>query len=173
MSVYLLGFKRFEYKVLVRLNSIIEHRVLRGLVLAVTQLGELITPFILAGLFLFSAKTRPMGIMLAAAQYATYIPVYLIKEAVARPRPYQAYKTITNGGPSLKDYSFPSGHTTSAFTTATVLAYFLPAGALLFYVLAALVGLTRMILGVHYPTDVFIGSLIGTGIPLFLLSFLP
>ena len=111
--------------------------------------------------------------MLAAAHYATYIPVHLIKEAVARPRPYQAYRTITNGGPSLRDYSFPSGHTTSAFTTATVLAYFLPAGAPLYYILAALVGLTRMVLGVHYPTDVLIGSIIGTVIPLFLLALLP
>ena len=173
MSVYLMGIRRFEYKVLVRLNSIIEHRVLRGLVLAVTQLGEMITPFILAGIFLVNTATRPVAFLLAAAHFATFIPVQLIKEAVARPRPYQAYRNITNGGPSLKDYSFPSGHTTSAFTTATVLVYFLPAGAPLFYTLAALVGLTRMILGVHYPTDVFIGSIIGTVIPLFLLALLP
>ena len=86
MSVYLLGIKRFEYKVLVRLNSIIAHRVLRGLVLAVTHLGDLVTPFVLAGLFLFNAGTRPVGIMLAAAHFTTYIPVQLIKEAVARPR---------------------------------------------------------------------------------------
>ncbi|NLW59138.1 MAG: phosphatase PAP2 family protein [Firmicutes bacterium] len=172
MSVYLLGIKRFEYKVLVRLNSIIAHRVLRGLVLAVTHLGDLVTPFVLAGLFLFNAGTRPVGIMLAAAHFTTYIPVQLIKEAVARPRPYQAYRNISNGGPSLKDYSFPSGHTTSAFTTATVLAHFLPAGAPLFYILAALVGLTRMILGVHYPTDVLIGGIIGTVLPQFLLAFL-
>ena len=107
MSVYLMGIRRFEYKVLVRLNSIIEHRVLRGLVLAVTQLGEMITPFILAGIFLVNTATRPVAFLLAAAHFATFIPVQLIKEAVARPRPYQAYRNITNGGPSLKDYSFP------------------------------------------------------------------
>lgn len=170
MSVYLLGIKRFEYKVLSVLNTITEQRFLRVFVLALTQLGASITPFLLAGLFLLGEGTRPVGIMLAAAHFCTELPVRLIKEAVARPRPYQTYCNITNGGPALKDYSFPSGHTTSAFTTATVLAHFFPKGTPIFYSLAALVGLTRMILGVHYPTDVLIGSLIGTVLPPVLLS---
>ena len=173
MSEYLLSIKRFEYKVLSVLNIITNQKLLRSLVLSITQLGTTTTPLLLAGLFLSREETRAMGIFLAAAHFCTNIPVQLIKDAVARPRPYQAYSSINNGGPALKDYSFPSGHTTSAFTTATVLAHFLPEGMLLFYGLAALVGLTRMILGVHYPTDVLIGSLIGTFIPLFLLIFIP
>ncbi len=173
MSVYLLGIKRFEHKVLSTLNTITDYKFLRSLVLTITQLGTTTTPLLLAGLFLLKDATRPVGFLLAAAHYCTLIPVLLIKNAVARPRPYQTYSNITNGGPALKDYSFPSGHTTSAFTTATVLAHFVPAGSLVFYGVAALVGLTRMILGVHYPTDVLIGSLIGTFIPLFLLILIP
>ena len=172
MSENLLGIKRFEFKVLSTLNVITNQKLLRTLVLTITQLGESITPLVLAGLFLLREATRPLAILLAAAHFCTIIPVQLIKDAVARPRPYQTYRNIRNGGPALKDYSFPSGHTTSAFTTATVLAHFVPAGTPVFYSLAGLVGLTRMILGVHYPTDVLIGSLIGTALPLLILSFI-
>ena len=173
MSAYILGLKRFEYKIVSTLNLITEQKIMRTIVLGLTHLGDSITPIVLVMVFSIRPSTRIIALTLAAAHFCTRIPVQVIKNKVARPRPYQAYSNINNKGPILRDYSFPSGHTTSAFTTATILAYFIPNISLLFYGLAAIVGLTRMILGVHYPTDVLIGSLIGTLIPIFLLSLIP
>ncbi|HBG15167.1 MAG TPA: hypothetical protein DDW93_00175 [Firmicutes bacterium] len=173
MSAYILGLKRFEYKLLSVLNLITEKKFMRSIVLSLTQLGDSITPLVLVMFFSMRESTRTIALTLAAAHFCTNIPVQMIKNMVARPRPYQTYSNICNKGPALKDYSFPSGHTTSAFTTATTLAYYMPGASLLLYGLAAIVGLTRMLLGVHYPTDVLIGSLIGTLIPIILLSLIP
>ena len=87
-----------------------------------------------------------------------------LKVTVNRPRPYVTYPDIQNivhTGP----YSFPSGHTTAAFATATSLSLCYPK----WYVIAPsftwafLSGYSRMHLGVHYPSDVLTGFVIGVG----------
>ena len=87
-----------------------------------------------------------------------------IKILVQRPRPYETHSDIY---PDATDngYSFPSGHTSSAFSTATSIMliskkwyYTVPA-----FVWATGVGYSRMYLGQHYPSDVFVGALVGSG----------
>lgn len=80
-----------------------------------------------------------------------------IKAAVPRHRP-----RVHQLGGHLAAHSFPSGHTTTSFACATVLAAFVPRLRVPFYVLAALVGLSRLYNGVHYPTDVIAGAVLGT-----------
>ena len=63
------------------------------------------------------------------------------------------------GTPS--DKSFPSGHTQTAFGAATYLSCLYPAASPIFLGLAALTGLSRIALGVHYPSDVLAGALFG------------
>ncbi len=62
-----------------------------------------------------------------------------------------------------KDYSFPSGHTAAAFSVAAIFALNFPAVMYNLAGLAALVGVSRMYMGQHYPTDVAIGALLGAG----------
>lgn len=64
--------------------------------------------------------------------------------------------------PPLTMYSFPSGHTATAFAAAVVLVYGNPSIGMLALLAAALIGFGRMATGVHYPTDVIAGALIGS-----------
>jgi undecaprenyl-diphosphatase len=58
-------------------------------------------------------------------------------------------------------FSLPSGHTAAAWLMASIVAHYYPPFALLAYSWAALIGLSRVLLGVHYPSDVFAGTLLG------------
>ncbi len=89
-----------------------------------------------------------------------------LKYIVNRPRPFVTYpNTITQRDKGVGPYSFPSGHTTFAFAMATNLSlsykkWYITVPA---YAYASLVGYSRMRLGVHYPSDVLCGALIGIG----------
>ena len=84
-------------------------------------------------------------------------------QVIGRIRPYLADSSIQALIPApLTMYSFPSGHTATAFAAAVVLVYGSPGIGLIALLAAALVGFGRMATGVHYPTDVIAGALIGS-----------
>ncbi len=88
----------------------------------------------------------------------------LLKVWVDRDRPPLANPepgTLVSLPPT---HSFPSGHATVAFACATVLAMAVPRLAVPLYVLAALIGFSRVYVGVHYPLDVLAGALLGVAI---------
>jgi len=87
----------------------------------------------------------------------------VVKHLIGRPRP----RLVHSGGwlwmPSMQAGldSFPSGHTTASFAVATVLARRFPAGAVLFFAIAGFVGLSRVLRGAHFSTDVAAGIFFG------------
>lgn len=87
-----------------------------------------------------------------------------LKYGIKRERPYEKYPGITRKV-NEHTFSFPSGHTTTAFAAATTLTLQYPKWkvAIPAYVWATAVSYSRLRLGVHYPTDVFAGIIIGTG----------
>jgi undecaprenyl-diphosphatase len=87
--------------------------------------------------------------------------VTLIKGAVDRARPVAADPTLTALVPTPDNPSFPSGHTATAFAAATVLALFHPRLRWPALALAAVVGLSRVYLGVHFWADVVVGAVFG------------
>jgi undecaprenyl-diphosphatase len=84
-----------------------------------------------------------------------------LKQRVARPRPFVSCPGIRACAPSLDEYSFPSGHTMHAVAFSLVLAHYHPALALPLWGFTGLVALSRVVLGLHYPSDVAIGGAIG------------
>jgi undecaprenyl-diphosphatase len=87
-----------------------------------------------------------------------------LKARTARPRPYQVNRAITCNAAPLDPFSFPSGHTLHAAAFSVVLLAYYPGFAWLVLPFTALVALSRMVLGLHYPSDVLAGAVIGTAL---------
>jgi membrane-associated phospholipid phosphatase len=87
-----------------------------------------------------------------------------MKYSINRTRPYITYPDIVKKSKG-RSPSFPSGHTSMAFATATSLSLEYPKWYVIVtaYTWAGTVGYSRMYLGVHYPSDIFFGALIGAG----------
>ena len=92
-----------------------------------------------------------------------------LKKTLVRERPFISFKNIQQAAPALDRYSFPSGHTMHALSFALMFSYYLPAVAPLVCGFASLVAMSRIILGLHYPTDVIVGGLLGSIVALFSL----
>lgn len=116
------------------------------------------------GLIKHDDKQFRNGCVIAASSLFCAGITLAMKYTINRERPFVTYPDITKksgaGSPS-----FPSGHTSSAFATATSLSLVYPEWYVIVpsYGWAATVGYSRMHLGVHYPSDVLAGAAIGTG----------
>jgi membrane-associated phospholipid phosphatase len=89
---------------------------------------------------------------------------YPLKRLFQRRRPFIAYVKARVIGVRPRDFSFPSGHAAAGFAGALVLSAHAPALAPLLYLLAVVVSLSRVYLGVHYPSDVAFGAFLGATI---------
>ena len=131
----------------------------------ITHLGDAGWCWILlAVILLIVKKTRKIGLVTAVSLLSSYVVNNLIlKNLVARVRPYEAVDGLQRIIEAQSDFSFPSGHSASSFATAVVIfmlcprKYGVPA-----LVLAFLIALSRLYVGVHYPTDVLTGVISGT-----------
>jgi membrane-associated phospholipid phosphatase len=106
---------------------------------------------------------RNAGVDLTALALSGAISA-ILKHSVNRERPFVTYPDIEKKGKAGSP-SFPSGHTSSAFATATSVSLAYPRWYIIApsFTWAGAVGYSRMHLGVHYPSDVLAGALIGSG----------
>ena len=98
--------------------------------------------------------------MVVAGLIGTLIYKWL-KGATERPRPYQVCPTICCLTAPLDRFSFPSGHTLHAIVFSLVVTAYCPPLGWLVWPFTALVGLSRLALGLHYVSDVRVGALLG------------
>jgi membrane-associated phospholipid phosphatase len=110
------------------------------------------------------ASFKRQGLQIGAALAFNVGATLLLKESVGRMRPYVTYPDI-NEKAFESDASFPSGHSSMAFQTATSLVLNHPRWqvAVPAYLWAGTVAYSRLHLGVHYPSDVLSGALLGAG----------
>lgn len=85
----------------------------------------------------------------------------IIKQCIARPRPYRNCPGIRACAPSLDEYSFPSGHTLHSVAFALILSAYYPPMALIVWPFTLLIAASRVVLGLHYPSDVLVGAVVG------------
>ena len=146
------------------LQESVRNPVLNRMMIFITSLGDWGIIWIVATLvLLIPKKTRKVGLMSAAALLGSLIiNNHIIKNLVQRPRPFVTFTDIQILIPTPSEFSFPSGHTASSFAAAAVFYRFLPKQlGIPAVVLAGLIGFSRLYVGVHYPTDVLAGMLMG------------
>ncbi|HEX4881647.1 MAG TPA: phosphatase PAP2 family protein [Porticoccaceae bacterium] len=100
-------------------------------------------------------------------------PLYtLLKKGLRRNRPAQALPGFQSFVAPADQFSFPSGHTSGAFLVATATGGLVPELAPVLFPWAVLVGLSRVFLGVHFPTDIAAGAVMGGSLGLLVLETL-
>ena len=127
------------------------------------SVGVPVTYFV-TGLIHHNNAFKQKAFYTAAALILNTAATTALKNIVKRDRPYNRFTGVFPDQFET-DYAFPSGHTSSAFTTATSLAlttkkWYIAVPA---FAWSAGVGYSRIYLGQHYPSDVLMGALVGTG----------
>ncbi|MEC0226404.1 phosphatase PAP2 family protein [Paenibacillus alba] len=152
-------------------NHVISHTFLDRTFGLLTHMGGAMFTIIgsLSIALLTSGLWRSAGWQSFAALSASHLVAALIKKKVQRIRPYLALPHTKVGRNPLKDHSFPSGHTTAIFAVITPFLFISGWLSLTVIPLALMVGLSRIYLGLHYPSDCIAGCLLGTGSALFIV----
>ncbi|MBS1745024.1 MAG: phosphatase PAP2 family protein [Bacteroidetes bacterium] len=116
------------------------------------------------GLLTHSTEIKQRALYIGEGIMVSSLLTKSLKNIVQRPRPFESDTTLIPAE-MVTGYSFPSGHTSEAFSTATALTIAYPKWYVIVpaYLWAAGVGYSRLYLGVHYPTDVIAGALLGAG----------
>ena len=111
---------------------------------------------------LFRPDTGNLPVVLIGASLLNLGLYKLVKEQTVRKRPCMTWEAITPKERPLDNYSFPSGHTLHAVTVTLLILPVLPLLGSVLIPVTVMIMLSRIILGLHYPTDVVIAALIGS-----------
>jgi undecaprenyl-diphosphatase len=163
MPKFVKSFQHWDESWCLRCNRACRIRVVRSAMLGVSRLGDGVFWYVLMLALLAAggkAAAKPVAYMILAGGTGTLV-YKLLKVRTLRPRPYQVNQAISLGVAPLDQFSFPSGHTLHAVAfTMVALAYY-PMLAWLLVPFTVLVAISRMVLGLHYPSDVLAGGLVG------------
>lgn len=157
-------FKKVDNTILRWINVKFRNKTFDKIMPIITSAGNLGIIWIVISVLLITKKDyRVLGqTILIALVITTIIGEGVIKNIVKRKRPFYGNddKELLISRPIT--YSFPSGHTASSFAVATVFIKTDNAASLEIMLLACLIAFSRIYLGVHYPSDVIGGGIIGT-----------
>lgn len=165
-----MGFVEFitniDFNILNFIQENIRNAFLDPIMVVLSYIGEYgVFWILLAIVLLFSRKTRAAGVCALAAMALGFLcGDMIIKNIIARPRPFLLNPQVDMNIPGPTSYSFPSGHSTSAFAAVTALFGMLKEKRWIAYsglVLAILIVFSRMYNYVHYPSDILGGIALG------------
>lgn len=152
-----------EIGVCLRVNQIGESDLIRRLFAVVSRLGDGYFWAAIGGLlFVMEGLSSIPALVQIVVTSAVGILVYkTLKQRLVRERPFIHSGSIRCGAAPLDRYSFPSGHTLHAVSITIMLTHIDPLMLTICLPFAILVALSRVVLGLHYPSDVLVGAAIG------------
>ncbi len=127
----------------------------------------LIMPILAGSIGLTASLSMTFGALIGLLIYKA------LKAVLVRERPFISHPDIDCLTAPLDRYSFPSGHTLHAVFFAVVASAWFPVLGPALFLFAAMTALSRPILGLHYPTDVLVGGLIGWSLAQLILHLIP
>lgn len=166
MNLVLARLNALDTAVCVRINRFNRERAVQHFFGAVSRLGDGVFWYGLMALLLIverEAALIPVLHMIAAGLVGFWLYKWL-KRKILRPRPCDLHNIITRTTAPLDEFSFPSGHTLHAVTFSLVAIAYFPWLAPIVLPFTLLVALSRVVLGLHYPTDVLAGAALGYGL---------
>jgi len=156
-------FSLYSYDVffLQLINSLHHNYFFNSLGWIISYFGLIYTGILIAIiLYIFGGKKgKKVAVLLTVTVVITFLLTHLIKLLIMRPRPYTQLTTLIVCAVE-SDYSFPSGHTSMAAAISYILGKKYDCFKFTI-IIPVLVGLSRMYFGVHYPSDVICGFILG------------
>lgn len=149
-------------------------RRLKKLALQISRSGDGLLYLILPSLYwlINPVEGRTFFMIASLAFIIERILYYALKKNLKRRRPPAAIPGFRSLVTPSDEFSFPSGHTSAAFLFTTLCVLWFGTVALPLYLWASLVGLSRVLLGVHFPGDILAGTVIGTAVGYAVFGFL-
>jgi len=162
-----------EYGICRRLNRASSHGGLRNTFRVASRLGDGVIWYAMLALLpiLYGRMAVKPAIVMALTGVVGVLLYKVLKKICVRERPFITHTSISLAMAPLDRYSFPSGHTLHAvsFTWQAVVQF--PELSWVLIPLATLIAASRVVLGLHYPTDVLAGAAIGAGLATAGLTF--
>jgi undecaprenyl-diphosphatase len=161
-----------EERLCLAFNRWSDHRSIRLFFTAVSRLGNgsFWYVIVLSLPIVFGRDAALRTLQMSVTGFIGVAIYKWLKQRFVRERPYIAHLRIRVGTAPLDRYSFPSGHTLHAVNFAILLTVYFPVLAWLVVPFAVLVAISRVVLGLHYPTDVAVGAALGAGLALTSMS---
>ena len=172
MRSYLNSMHRLDSNLCIAVNQTSQVRLIRDLFRLVSRLGDgLFWYSLMLFILLFEGSEGLLPVLhMALAGLSGTLLYKWLKGKTLRPRPFEVHQDIFMTGKPLDKFSFPSGHTLHAVVFGLVAINYYPALSFIIMPFVSMVALSRVVLGLHYPSDVLAGAFIGSLIAA--LSFL-
>ncbi|MGB7905066.1 MAG: phosphatase PAP2 family protein [Steroidobacteraceae bacterium] len=154
-----------EHWLCLRINRSSRHAPVRHFFAVVSRLGNGIFWYLLLLAFALSGpQGSAVAVQMALAGLVGTVLYRQLKHRLVRERPFISHAGICLGAVPLDRYSFPSGHTLHAVCFSFIATAHVPELAPILVPFTLLIAASRVVLGLHYPSDVLAGALIGAGL---------
>lgn len=174
LSLYFARAKALDSALCIRVNKTSHNLAIRVLFRLISRLGDGVFWYtIMLAILVVNGSDGivPVVHMLVVGLSGTFLYKWL-KGKTLRPRPYEVHQDIWLTGRPLDRFSFPSGHTLHAVAFSAIAIFYYPSLFMLVVPFAVMVALSRVVLGLHYPSDVLMGALIGFSLSALSLMFI-